>query len=117
MIEEEWVYIPAGGGLADIDGKECEVGPGDFIGFPAPGIAHMLRNSFEDDLAYLMGGEAVPLDVLDCPTLGKRFLLHYAGGPLDFYEGASPLNLLASSICQRRAEFPQSPLDPAFAAN
>src|SRR5439155_11042573 len=40
MIEEEWVYILSGRGLADIDGKTCEVGPGDFMGFPAPGIAH-----------------------------------------------------------------------------
>ena len=37
-----------------------------------------------------MGGEAVPLDVLDYPALGKRFLLHYAGGPPDFYELAEP---------------------------
>jgi hypothetical protein len=37
-----------------------------------------------------MGGEAVPLDVLDYPTLGKRFLLHYAGGPPDFYELGEP---------------------------
>src|SRR5215472_17834710 len=65
MIEEEWVYILSGRGLADIDGSEYEVGPGDFMSFPAPGIAHLLRNPFEDDLVYLMGGEAVPLDVLD----------------------------------------------------
>jgi uncharacterized cupin superfamily protein len=90
MIEEEWVYILAGRGLADIDGKEYEVGPGDFMGFPAPGIAHLLRNPFKEDLVYLMGGEAVPLDVLDYPTLGKRFLLHYAGGAPDFYELGEP---------------------------
>ena len=56
------------------------------MGFPAPGIAHLLRNPFGEDLVYLMGGEAVALDVLDYPTLGKRYLLHYAGGPPDFYE-------------------------------
>jgi hypothetical protein len=38
----------------------------------------------------LRTGEAVPLDVLDYPTLGKRFLLHYAGGPPDFYELPAP---------------------------
>jgi uncharacterized cupin superfamily protein len=90
MVEEEWVYILSGRGLADIDGQQYEVGPGDFMGFPSPGIAHLLRNPFEEDLVYLMGGEAVPLDVLDYPTLGKRFLLHYAGGPPDFYELAVP---------------------------
>ena len=86
MVEEEWVYILAGRGIAEIDGQSAEVGPGDFMGFPAPGVAHLLRNPFADDLVYLMGGEAVPLDVLDYPTLGKRFLLVYRGGPPDFYE-------------------------------
>ena len=45
-----------------------------------------------------MGGEAVPLDVLDYPSLGKRFLLHYAGGPPDFYElgeASQPFGFLA----------------------
>src|SRR5260370_352603 len=69
LVEGEWVYILAGRGLADIDGKQYEVGPGDFMGFPAPGIAHLLRNPFDEALVYLMGGEAVPLDVLDYPTL------------------------------------------------
>ena len=54
------------------------------MGFPTPGIAHLLRNPYDTELVYLMGGEAVPLDVLDYPTLGKRFLLVYAGGPPDF---------------------------------
>jgi uncharacterized cupin superfamily protein len=60
------------------------------MGFPAPGIAHLFRNPFGEDLVYLMGGEAVPLDVLDYPSLGKRFLLHYAGGPPDFFELGEP---------------------------
>jgi uncharacterized cupin superfamily protein len=90
MVEEEWVYILSGRGLADIDGKTYEVGAGDFMGFPTPGIAHLLRNPFDADLVYLMGGEAVPLDVLEYPTLGKRYLLHYAGGPPDFYELGEP---------------------------
>jgi uncharacterized cupin superfamily protein len=63
--EEEWVYILSGRAIADVDGQSYEVGPGDFIGFPTPGIAHLLRNPFDADLVYLMGGEAVPLDVLE----------------------------------------------------
>jgi uncharacterized cupin superfamily protein len=90
MIEEEWVYILAGRGIADIDGRQYEVAAGDFMGFPTPGIAHLLRNPFDADLVYLMGGEAVPLDVLDYPSLGKRFLLVYRGGPPDFHELAEP---------------------------
>ena len=90
MQEEEWVYILSGRGVAEIDGESYEVGPGDFMGFPTPGIAHLLRNPYDSELVYLMGGEAVPLDVLDYPTLGKRFLLVYAGGPPDFYELGAP---------------------------
>jgi len=86
LLEEEWVYILSGRGIAEIDGASHEVGPGDFIGFPTPAVAHLLRNPFAGELVYLMGGEAVPLDVLDYPTLGKRYLLIYAGGVPEFYE-------------------------------
>ncbi len=86
MVEEEWVYILSGRGLADIDGRQYDVGPGDFMGFPAPGTAHLLRNPFDEELVYLMGGEAVPLDVLDYPKLGKSFLLVYGKGVPEFYE-------------------------------
>ena len=34
---EEWLYILSGKGRAEIDGALHEVGPGDFMGFPAPG--------------------------------------------------------------------------------
>ncbi len=90
LIEEEWVYILSGSGIAEIDGQSHEVGPGDFMGFPSPDVAHLLRNPFETDLVYLMGGESVPLDVLDYPTLGKRFLLLYDGGFPAFYELGEP---------------------------
>jgi uncharacterized cupin superfamily protein len=90
LIEEEWIYILSGSGIAEIDGQWHEVGPGDFMGFPSPQVAHLLRNPFETDLVYLMGGESVPLDVLDYPTLGKRFLLLYDGGFPAFYELGEP---------------------------
>jgi len=30
---------------------------GDFMGFPAPSVGHHLRNPFDADLIYLMGGD------------------------------------------------------------
>lgn len=60
------------------------------MGFPAPAIAYLLHNPFDTELVYLTGGEAVPLDVLDYPTLGKRFLLIYGNGVPEFYELAEP---------------------------
>src|SRR4051794_11264591 len=44
--EEEWIYILAGRAMADIDGAEYELAPGDFVAFPAPSVAHHLRNPF-----------------------------------------------------------------------
>lgn len=72
--EEEWIYILSGRGVAEIDGEEYEVGAGDFMGFPAPGVAHHLRNPFEEDLVYLVGGESYEVEIADFPHLGKRMI-------------------------------------------
>ncbi len=71
---EEWVYILSGRGIADIGDQEYEVGPGDFMGFGLPQQPHLLRNPFDQDLVYLMGGEAKPVDVAVFPRLGKRVI-------------------------------------------
>lgn len=42
--EEEWIYLLSGRAIAEIDGGEYEVGPGDFMGFPTPSVAHHLCN-------------------------------------------------------------------------
>ena len=72
--EEEWIYVLSGRGVAEIGGEEFEVGAGDFMGFPAPQVAHHLRNPYEEDLVYLMGGEVLDVDVADFPRLGKRMV-------------------------------------------
>lgn len=72
--EEEFVYILTGRGMLEIDGVEHEVGPGDFAGFPTPSVAHQLRNPFDADLVYLMGGERREMEVADFPRLGKRLV-------------------------------------------
>ena len=72
--EEEWIYVLAGRGRARIDGAEFEVGPGDFMGFPTPGVAHHLVNPFEEPLTYLVGGEHHDYEIVDFPDLGKRMV-------------------------------------------
>ena len=72
--EEEWIYVLAGRALALIDDVEYEVGPGDFIGFPAPSVAHHLRNPGPDELVYLVGGENRENEIADFPKLGKRIV-------------------------------------------
>lgn len=82
--EEEWLYILSGCGIAEIDGRELAVGPGDFLAFPAPSVPHHLRNPFEYDLVYLMGGENRDCEVSDFPRLGKRVVR--TGGELTVYD-------------------------------
>jgi uncharacterized cupin superfamily protein len=72
--EEEWLYIPFGRGIAEIDGEELEVGPDDFMAFPAPSVPHHLRNPFDQELVYPMGGENRQFEVTDFPRLGKRMV-------------------------------------------
>jgi uncharacterized cupin superfamily protein len=72
--EEEWMYILSGRGIAEIDGKEFEIAIGDFMGFPTPSVAHHLKNPYDEDLVYLMGGENLDVEVADFPRLGKRML-------------------------------------------
>lgn len=77
--EEEWIYVLSGRGIARIDDSEYEVAAGDFMAFPAPGVAHHLRNPFDAELVYLMGGENRDVDVVDFPDLGKRMFRHPKG--------------------------------------
>ncbi|MEM7066160.1 MAG: cupin domain-containing protein [Cyanobacteria bacterium P01_B01_bin.77] len=72
--EEEWIYIISGCGIAEIDGEEFNVESGDFMGFPTPSVAHHLRNPYDKDLVYLMGGENLDIEIADFPRLGKRML-------------------------------------------
>ncbi|MFO1187018.1 MAG: cupin domain-containing protein [Alphaproteobacteria bacterium] len=101
--EEEWIYVLSGRGIAEIDGGEYEVGPGDFMGFPTPGVAHHLRNPGPGDLVYLMGGENLDFEIADFPRHGKRMIK--AGGKVEIYELGSARSVadIAAEITQRRA--------------
>ncbi|MEO1428727.1 MAG: cupin domain-containing protein [Cyanobacteria bacterium J06632_19] len=71
-FEEEFIYILSGKGIAEIDNQEFEVGEGDFMGFPTPSVAHHLKNPFEQELIYIMGGERSEYENVDFPRLQKR---------------------------------------------
>lgn len=72
--EEEWLYILSGRGVAEIGEETYEVGPGDFMGFPAAGAGHHLKNPYDEDLVYLAGGEKLEVEVADFPRHGKRLV-------------------------------------------
>jgi uncharacterized cupin superfamily protein len=73
-FEEEWVYLLSGTAIARIDGVEYSVNAGDFIGFPAPSVPHLLRNPGPAELVYLVGGENRDFEVAEFPELGKRMV-------------------------------------------
>ena len=83
-FEEEWIYVLEGSGVALIDGAEYFVGPGDFMGFPTPSVAHNMRNPGPGELVYLSGGESREFDVADFPKLGKRMVR--VGKHVDIYD-------------------------------
>lgn len=74
QADEEWVYVLSGRGVAVVDEARFEVGPGDFLGFPAGGPAHNLENPGPDELVYLCGGESHEVEVGDFPGIGKRLV-------------------------------------------
>ena len=89
--EEEFIYILSGRGIAEIDEGTHEVGPGDFMGFPTPSVGHHLRNPFEEDLVYLMGGESLPCEVAAFPKIGKRLIRMGTKAELYDLKDAHPL--------------------------
>ena len=84
--EEEWIYVLSGRAIALIDDVEYQVAPGDFIGFPAPSVAHLMRNPGPGELVYLSGGENREFDVAEFPKLGKRMVR--SGQRVDVYDQA-----------------------------
>jgi GST-like protein len=84
--EEEWVMVVSGRARARIDGRDYELGPGDFAAFPAPQAPHLLTNPFDEDCVYLMGGEpSRPTDVIYYPDLDKSYALVRGTGRTAFH--------------------------------
>lgn len=80
LLEEEWLFIISGTGIVELGATEHSVGPGDFVAFPAGSSPHLIKNRSADELVYLMGGDNQPLEVVDYPRLGQRYLLQATEG-------------------------------------
>lgn len=90
MLEEEWIYVISGQAEAEIDGVKHVVRPGDFMGFATPAVAHIMRNVFDEECVYLMGGEDRPIDVVSYPELDKRYLHMQTEAGAEYYELGAP---------------------------
>ena len=73
-VEEEWMVVLSGRGVADIGDESHEIGPGDFLAFAPPGPAHQVKNPFDEDLVYLSGGEHGEVEIGSFPRHHKRIL-------------------------------------------
>lgn len=78
MFEDECVYVLEGQARATLEDQTFELGPGDFVGLPAGGPAHVFHNPGPGPLRCLVVGSRLPHDVGDFPRLGKR--LYRNGG-------------------------------------
>ena len=70
--EDECTYILEGEATVNIDDTDYSVGPGDFIGYPAGGLPHTMKNTGTSTLRCLVAGQRLLQDVGDYPRLGKR---------------------------------------------
>lgn len=71
-VDEEFVYILSGRGIAEIGETRHDIGPGDFMAFGRNSLPHNMHNPFQEDLVYLMGGSRSPIDICDYPRIGRR---------------------------------------------
>lgn len=70
--EDECVYILSGKATVTIDETNYEVSAGDFIGYPAKGLPHTMKNTGSEILRCIVVGQRLKHDVADYPRLDKR---------------------------------------------
>lgn len=73
--DEEFVYVLAGSGIAEIGETTVTVSPGDFMAFARHSLPHAMENNHpSQDLVYLMGGTRSEIDICDYPRLNRRMV-------------------------------------------
>ncbi|MFT3717252.1 cupin domain-containing protein [Pseudorhodoferax sp.] len=73
---DEFIYILSGAATVFLNEEEFSVAAGDFIGLPARGPSHSMRNTGTADLVYLVGGNRPVFDVCNYPKQGKRLYIY-----------------------------------------
>ena len=75
--EDECIFILSGEVELLLGGETHHLSAGDFIGHPAGGEPHTMKNISESSAIYLVVGQRLEDDVVDYPVLKKR--LHVRG--------------------------------------
>jgi uncharacterized cupin superfamily protein len=71
-FEDECVYILQGQASVFIGEENYIVGEGDFIGYPANGLPHVMKNTGNNILRCIVVGQRLDHDVADYPNKNKR---------------------------------------------
>ena len=74
--EDECVYVLSGEATVTIGDDIFQVSMGDFIGHPARGEAHTMKNTGNDKFVYLVAGQRLAHDIVDYPNLNKRLYIN-----------------------------------------
>lgn len=70
--EDECTYVMSGSANVTLGDQTHEVGPGDFIGYRAGGLAHTMVATGDEPLVCIVVGARLEHDVGDYPRLRKR---------------------------------------------
>ena len=90
LYEEEFVYVLVGQGRALIDEQAHAIGPGDFLGFPRNGPAHVITNTGDAPLVLLVAGQRLGQDVCDYPHRRKRLYMRGEQSDLVDFDAIEP---------------------------
>ena len=97
-VTEEALFVVSGSAKVRTPEGEHEIGPGDYVSFPAGGPAHQLVNDGQEPLVYLGLSAVFGHDIVEYPDsnklacsvgsfpTGKRFIFRRSEQP-DYWEG------------------------------
>lgn len=69
---DEFIYMLSGELSLRYGDEQYLLHAGDFVGFPAHGAAHSMRNGSDADATYLMGGNRPPIDMTLYPEIKRK---------------------------------------------
>lgn len=69
---DEFIYVLSGELSLRFGDGQYQLAAGDFVGFPAHGAAHSMRNDSDADATYLMGGSRPPIDITLYPEINRK---------------------------------------------
>lgn len=69
---DEFIYMLSGELSLRYGDEHYQLSAGDFVGFPAHGAPHSMRNDSDADATYLMGGSRPPIDITLYPEIKRK---------------------------------------------